>query len=66
MVSLIAILEAGFPVFLHILRRIRETYAVLLGCLSSSLHPTWLPALRMQGFGCLMSLIAQEKPLATL
>lgn len=66
LVSPIAILEAEFPVFLHVMRRIRETYAVLLWCLSSSLHPTWLPALRMQGFGCLMSVITQEKLLATL
>lgn len=64
--SPVAILEAGLPVFLHVMRRIRETYAVLLWCLSSSLHPTWLPALGMQGFGCLMPLIARAKLLATL
>lgn len=48
-----AVLEAGLTVFLCVvslaLGRIRERYAVLLWCLSSSLHPAQLLPLRNVG-----------------
>lgn len=47
------VLEAGLTVFLCVvslaLRRIRESYTVLLWCLSNSLHPVQLHPLRNVG-----------------